>query len=77
MNWGLIAWVAGALLTIYGIKFVFMAIRTLLSKDTMESVLDVAGASVNRANKKFKRYLKKKVDNKKTNAEIKPIITIR
>ena len=48
MNWGLIAWVAGALLTIYAIKFVFMAIKTLFSKDTMQTVSDAMGRSISR-----------------------------
>ena len=78
MNWGLISWIAGVMLTLYGIKFVIMAIRTLLSKDTMNAVLDAAGSSVNTANVKFKRYLKKKASSKKSEQKkIKPIITIR
>ena len=78
MNWGIIGWVLGALLTIYSIKFVFTAVRTLLSKETMETVLDSAGNSIHRANRNFKRYLKKKADNRKMSKQNEtPIITIR
>ena len=80
MNWGLVAWVAGVLLTIYAIKFVFMAIRTLLSKDTMEDVMDVMGNSISNANKKFKRYLKNKSTQKKMQRKLeeeKPMIIVR
>ena len=76
MNWGLIMWVAGALLTIYAIKFVFIAIKTLFSKDTMTVVSDAMGRSISRTNKKFKRYLKEKVDKRKAE-EPKPVVTIR
>lgn len=75
MNWGIVSWVLGVLLTIYAIRFVFMAVRTLLSKDTMETVLDAAGNSINQANKKFKKFLKQKTDKRKQ--EQKPVITIR
>ena len=75
MNFGIISWVLGVLLTIYGIKFVFMAVKTLLSKEMMESVIDKAGKSITRTNKKFKRYLKEKVDKKKT--VNKPMVEIR
>ena len=80
MHWGLVAWVAGVLLTIYGIKFVFMAIRTLLSKDTMESVMDSMGYSISCANKKFKRYLKNKSTQRKMQKKVeeeKPMIIVR
>ena len=75
MNWGIVSWVLGVLLTIYGIRFVFMAVKTLLSKEMMEAVIDKAGKSVTRTNKKFKKYLKEKVDKKKT--VNKPMVTIR
>lgn len=77
MNWNIIGWVLGTLLTIYGIKFVFMAVRTLLSKETMETVLDSAGNAIHRTNRNFKRYLKKKADNKKMSKIETPTITIR
>ena len=80
MNWGIVAWVAGFLLTIYAIKFVFMAIRTLLSRDTMESVMDAMGDSISCANKKFKRYLKQKSTQRKVKKEIeeeKPMVIVR
>ena len=79
MNWGLVASFAGVLLTIYGIKFVFMAIRSLFSKDTMETVMDSMGNSISKANKKFKRYLKQKSAQKKMQQieEEKPMILIR
>ena len=80
MNWGLVAWVTGALLTIYAIKFVFIAIRSLLSKDTMESVMDVMGERVNRMNKNFKKYLKNRSAKKKMLKQIeegKPMVDIR
>ena len=76
MNWSLIMWVAGTLLTIYAIKFVFMAIKTLFSKDTMQTVSNAMGRSISRTNKKFKRYLKNKVDQRKSE-EPKPVVTIR
>lgn len=78
MNLKIVAWFAGALLTIYGVKFVFLAVRQLFSKDTMNSVMDAAGAHVASMNKSFTRYLKRKARERreKTKEKNLPMVTI-
>lgn len=65
MNWGLIGWFAGIVLTFAGLKFVLVAARTLLSKDTMKAGLDAINSKVTTSTKKFEKYLKKKVNARK------------
>ena len=69
MNWGLIGWVAGVLLTLYMIKFVWMMIRSLFSKDTMSSVMEITGDKVNRLNRKMTKKIKQKAEQKKKERE--------
>lgn len=80
MNWGLIGWFAGIVLTFAGLKFVLVAARTLLSKDTMKAGLDAINDKVTTETKKFEKYLKKKVKARKvqkSNEVRKPQIDIR
>lgn len=65
MNWGLIGWFAGIVLTFTGLKFVLVAARTLFSKDTMKAGLDAINNKVTTSTKKFEKYLKKKVNARK------------
>lgn len=58
MNWGFIGWAVGILLTIYVLKFVIMALRSLFSKESMESLMDWTGQKVNDANKKLTKKIK-------------------
>ena len=78
MNLSIVLWFAGALLTIYGIKFVFLFVREMFSKDTMESVMDAAGATIKNMNKSFTRYLKRKARERreKTKEKNLPMVTI-
>ena len=59
MNWSLVAWVAGVLLTFAGIKFVWVLFRTLLSKETMEDVVDSIGDSIHNAGERMATAVKK------------------
>ena len=84
MNWNLVGWFAGIVATFIGMKFVIVAAKTLFSKETMESALDVAGNSISRTTKKFEKYLKNKTKKVKAKtyqangtADNKPIVTIR
>ena len=80
MNWGLIGTVAGVLLTFAGIKFVWVAFRTLFSRDTMEDVLSAAGDGFSNAGRKFGNFIKKKSTERKiakAEEENKPIVIIR
>lgn len=76
--WGFIQWVSGILLGLFVLRFIFIAIKTLLSKDNINAILDSTGNWVMKSNKKFKRYLNKKVSEKKAKKnDIKPVVTIR
>lgn len=81
MNWGLIGWIAGVLLTFAGIKFVFVVIHSLFSKKTMKTAIDAVGTGINESMDRFEEYLQKKVDARKMKKEAeknaKPVITIR
>lgn len=79
MNWQLIAWFAGVMLTLGGLKFVWVFLRTLLSKETMEDGIDALKDSVsglaNKATDKIKEKAERRRQEKKEKA--KPIVTIR
>lgn len=82
MNWGLIGWFAGVVLTFAGLKFVWVFLRSILNRDTMEDVIDGAAAGISNAGKRFSNYLKKKekerkIRKKQMKQENKPIVTIR
>lgn len=81
MNWGLIGWIAGVLLTFAGIKFVFVVIHSLFSKKTMKTAIDAVGTGINESRDRFEEYLQRKVDARKAKKEAeknaKPVITIR
>lgn len=76
--WDFIQWASGILLGLFVLRFIFIAIKTLLSKDNINAILDSTGNWVMKSNKKFKKYLNKKVSEKKAKKnDIKPVITIR
>lgn len=76
--WGFIQWATGILLGLFVLRFIFIAIKTLLSKDNINAILDSTGNWVVKSNKRFKKYLNKKVSEKKAKKEdIKPVVTIR
>ena len=82
MNWGLIAWVAGVMLTFAAIKFVFMLLKNLCSKETMSTVIDGIGSSCQETSKRMSDYLANKVKNRRARKEAeremnKPVIRIR
>ena len=79
MNWGLVAWFAGVMLTFAAIKFVFMLLKNLCSKETMTTVIDGIGASCQEKSKKMSDYLANKVKErreKKSQTQL-PVIKIR
>lgn len=76
--WGFIQWASGILLGLFVLRFIFIAIKTLLSKDNINAILDSTGNWVMKTNRKFKKYLNKKVSEKKAKQkDIKPVVTIR
>ena len=78
MNWGLIGWFAGIMMTFAALKFVWVFLKTILSKETMESVIETAGDGISNAGKSFSNYIKKKGEERKAKKnEQKPIVTIR
>ena len=82
MNWGLFAWVAGVMLTFAAIKFIFMLLKNLCSKENLNSVIDGIGSSCQETSKKMSDYLTKKVqvrrEKKEAEKELnKPVIRIR
>lgn len=79
MNWGLIAWFAGIVATIYGLKFVLALFKSLLGKESREAVIDTLGESINSANKRLTKAVKKKAAERKAKKreENRAVITIR
>ena len=61
MNWELVKWVAGTLLTVAGVKFVWTAFRTIFSKDNMEDALDALGDKCSEGAERTGEYLKRKM----------------
>ena len=61
MNWELVKWVAGVLLTVAAIKFVWTAFRTLFSKENFEDALDSVGTACGNAATRMANGIKKKI----------------
>lgn len=86
MNWGLIAWFAGAIGTLIGIKFIWTLFRTLFSKESMIRVIDSVGSGASRtseritenlADKIYERRQKRAEEKEKRKQENKPVVVIR
>lgn len=78
MNWKLIMWFAGVMLTLGGLKFVWVFLKTLLSKETMEDCIDSLKDSVSGAASKLSDKIKMKAERRREKKEQnKPVITIR
>lgn len=77
MNWDLIKWVAGILLTFAGIKFVWVFLRSLLNRDNMEDAIEAIGDRMKDAGSDVAKFAKRKAMERKAKKEQKPIITIR
>lgn len=78
MNWSLIAWVFGTMMTFYGIKFVFRLLHQLFSKDTMDNAIGAIGNSCTQSADNLTNYLTSKIKaRRQKKAEEEPIITIR
>ena len=58
MNWDFVKWVAGVLLTLAAIKFVWTVFRTLFSKETMENVIDTVADKIHSAGEKMTEVIK-------------------
>ena len=65
MNWSLILWFAGVLGTIYGLKFVLELFKSLLGKESRESLMDSIGNSISKTNKKITESMKRKSEERK------------
>lgn len=80
MNWELVKWVVGVLLTFAAIKFVWTAFRSLFNKETMEDVLDTMGDKISDASHTINKKLKKKAMERrvqKAEKKNKPVVIIR
>lgn len=80
MNWGLVGWVAGTMLTVYAIKFVIMLMRNTFSKQNANRVIAGIEDRANQASEwcvdKFNQGMERR--RKKPNEEDeRPTITIR
>ena len=80
MNWELVKWVGGVLLTAGAIKFLITGFKTIFSKENFEDVLDAVGEKCSDAATGTSNYVKKKMAEykiKKAKKENKPIVYIR
>lgn len=84
MNWELVKWVAGILLTAGAIKFVFTAFRSIFSKENFEDILDAVGEKCSEGAEATGNFVKKKMAEHKVKCKIKkaekqnkPIVYIR
>lgn len=82
MNWELIRWFAGICLTIVGLKFVLVMVKTLFSKEMMQDAIGAVGDKISDANYKMTNSLKRKMAEKKARREAekeknKPMVFIR
>lgn len=66
MNWEIVKWVAGVLLTFAGIKFVWTAFRAIFSKENMTNVLENIGDKCSDAAYEGGEFIRRKmVEHKK------------
>lgn len=65
MNWNFIWWFMGIVLTVYAIKFLLSLCKSLLGKEAREDLIDSMGQSINNANKRLTKSLKKKAAERK------------
>ena len=65
MNWNFIWWFMGIVLTVYAIKFLMSLCKSLLGKEAREDLIDSMGQSINNANKRLTKSLKKKAAERK------------
>ena len=80
MNWELVKWIVGVLLTFAAIKFVWTAFRSLFSKETMEDMLDTMGDKISDASHAVTKKLKKKAMERRVQKQEnknEPIVIIR
>ena len=82
MNWNLVLWFAGIMVTFVGLKFVWVLFRTLFSKESMEDVVDAIGDGIHNASEKVSKSIKKSAQKRRARkkAEKKndpPLIMIR
>lgn len=83
MNWGFIGWVIGILLTVYLLKFVILALRSLFSKESMENIMGATERKIRSANKAMTRKIKQTAAKRKAEKlqkkieEDQPMIVIR
>ena len=83
MNWGFIGWVLGALLTLYVLKFAIMLLRSIFSKESMESMMGAAQDRISDANERLTETIKRKAAQRKAEKQRKkeeenrPIVYIR
>ena len=79
MNWGLISSVAGIMLTIYGIKFVFRLLKSFGSKESMDAVIGDFTNTCNEQADRLKNTIHRKMEErrKKKEATQPPVIRIR
>lgn len=68
MNWGLVGWFAGIVATFVGLKFVIVMAKTLFSKESMEDFIDYTGEKISRRCHKVSKNIRKKIKEKKENA---------
>ena len=78
MNWSLIEWVFGTMMTFYGIKFVLRLLHQLFSRDTMDSAIGAIGNSCTQSADNLTNYLAGKIKARRAKKEAEePFITIR
>ena len=65
MNWNFIWSFMGIVLTVYAIKFLMSLCKSLLGKEAREDLIDSMGQSINNANKRLTKSLKKKAAERK------------
>ena len=82
MNWSLIGWFAGAIVTLYMIKFILMLTRRIFSKDTMTKIIDGTGNAASRTSERISDNLAEKIQQRrerkaKEKEENSPVVVIR
>ena len=82
MNWNLIGWFAGAIVTLYMIKFILMFVRRIFSKDTMTKIIDSTGNAATRTSERITDSLTEKIQQRrerkaKEKEENSPVVVIR
>lgn len=69
MNWSFVAWVAGAIGTMYLVKFLLEIFKSLFGKEARKNMIESMGSGIHSANEALTEKLRKRAEERKRQKE--------